>query len=342
MFLLKETTHRMLIEHDPELGHRFVRNGRARLPDERGGHFVVTNSDGFRSDREFVPARRQDAKRVLFFGDSMTAGDFCDNDERFSERVAERFGAEAYNYGLSGSGTDQQLLVLENVAQGVERDLVVWCVLVENIERIKLRARPAVDRTTGATVEVPKPWFELDGEDLVLEGVPVPRVRPPRSEDGPPPASWLNRGLDLYREHPGFAPLRGAVRRLPRVQSEVYRLSGAQPYPDYADPSSKGWRLMAALIRRFAQSAAAPVLLAPLPSYHFYLHGAEPVYQSLFESLAADLDEVSVVDVTTPLCQLEWSTRRRLSFRTDSHFSPLGHEIVASILSEAIADRGLL
>ena len=44
MFLLKDSTHRMLICYDELVGHRFVANQTARVPHERGAYLVRTNA----------------------------------------------------------------------------------------------------------------------------------------------------------------------------------------------------------------------------------------------------------------------------------------------------------
>ena len=111
MFLLDQNTHRMVIQYHPILGHLYVPNLQARVfHHDSGAYYVRTNSEGFRSDSEFEKIVLIDP-RLLFTGDSITAGDGCGNEERFSELVGEVLDAEVYNYGLSGSGTDQQLLV---------------------------------------------------------------------------------------------------------------------------------------------------------------------------------------------------------------------------------------
>src|SRR5207248_1153106 len=119
-----------------------------------------TNSGGFRSDVEFTRARGA-RPRILFFGDSFTAGDGCDNDDRFAERVGRDLGAEVYNYAVAGTGTDQQLLIYERFARDVPADLIVLCVYVENIERITVGFRESFDRSRMRRVLVPKPYFTL-------------------------------------------------------------------------------------------------------------------------------------------------------------------------------------
>ncbi len=57
MFILRQTTHRMVIRHDARIGHLWVRNQIARIPHERGAYLVRTNEQGFRSDRDFESQR---------------------------------------------------------------------------------------------------------------------------------------------------------------------------------------------------------------------------------------------------------------------------------------------
>ena len=137
------------------------RMSRARIPNEDGGYFVVTNSLGFRSDEEFA-FKKGGRPRVLMFGDSYTAGDNVSNCDRFSDVLSELTGAEVFNYGVSGTGTDQHLLTYRKFAADTDADLIIVCVQIDSFHRIQLANRISIDRTTGKRVSVPKPYFELD------------------------------------------------------------------------------------------------------------------------------------------------------------------------------------
>jgi carbamoyltransferase len=362
MFLLNETTHRMLIQYHPVIGHLFVPEQVARIPSERGGYYVRTNGQGFRSDLDFRPERGE-RPRILFFGDSITAGDGCSNRERFAERVGEMLGAEVYNYGLSGSGTDQQLLILEELGRQVEADLIVLSVYVENIERVKAAYRPSVDRVTGRGVLVPKPYFTLRDGELELNHVPVPRERPPgegavqglvdpgaigRREANPRLKPFFDL-VDRLAKNPRFDRLarflqpRNAHEDFTRVRAALMQLSRYQPHPDYLDLESDGCRLLGAILRRFCDSASpTPVLIVPIPSREFYIDGVKPVYQRFYQSLAAPERGVHVADVTRPLMRLPFEKRKRLRFAYDMHLSPYGNDEIARILAATIRERGLL
>lgn len=349
MMLLRQSTHRMTVQYHPRVGFLYVPNLKARIPNELGGYFVRTNSLGFRSEIEFSKPRNG-RRRILFFGDSYTAGDGCDNHQRFPERLGDELDVEVYNYGMSGSGTDQQLLIFEEFARGVEADLIVLGITVENIQRITVAHRESIDRVTGKRVLVPKPYFMLDGNHLRLNQVPVPLDRPDvdsaqaTAVDRNGRAKWIDQSIELYRSLPWLKRAGESVQaRLQKVRGHFLRQIGFQPYQGYTSARHDGWKLMRAIIERFhANTSSIPLLVVPIPTYFFYLHGLKPLYQDLFNSLEAPDRGLHVTDVTTRLVSLPEETRARLSFRHDSHFSPFGHEQVAHLLKEDILARGLL
>ena len=52
-------THRQIIAFNKDIGHSYVPNLNARLLDDHGGYFIKTNSQGFRSDKEFSKRNRE-------------------------------------------------------------------------------------------------------------------------------------------------------------------------------------------------------------------------------------------------------------------------------------------
>ncbi len=334
MFLLRQPSpHRMVIQYHPTVGHLFVPNMTARIPSETGGYYVRTNAQGYRSDADFVP-EKGDRPRIVFLGDSFTAGDGVANGQRFTELVGDALGAEVYNFAVPGTGTDQQMLIYEGFAADVQADLIVFCANVVNIDRNLLSHRESVDRTTGQRVLVPKPYFTLEEGQLVHHHNPVPLERPPAPKQQDGKSGRLNTLRRVYNQ-PGMAPLR-ALYRKSGLRGALKQAANLQPYPDYADEQSEGWQLMAALLRRFiGRAAPTPVLIVPVPSYTFYRDGVEPIYQPRFASLAGK--HVHVMDITTPLRSLPREDIENLAFAHDvHHLSPFGHQQVADILTTEI------
>src|SRR5579864_4794286 len=105
-------------EYDPDIGYRFVPQLKTRVMSGDGGYLVRTNSVGFRSEREF---ERGDSNghRLLVFGDSFTAGDGVSNANRYTDILETLLPPlEVHNFGLPGSGTDQQFIVYCKLAKG--------------------------------------------------------------------------------------------------------------------------------------------------------------------------------------------------------------------------------
>ncbi len=172
---LLNKTYRQIFSYNENIGHQFVPNLNARIINEKGGYYVRTNSSGFRSDIEFKK-EKNNKPRILFFGDSNTAADGVSNGERFSDLVGENFKADVYNYGLSGSGTDQQYLIWKEYARDIKADLIVLGILVENIERNKVALRESINSFTKERSFIPKPYFDYEDNKLILKNYPVPRI----------------------------------------------------------------------------------------------------------------------------------------------------------------------
>ncbi len=354
MFLATESTHRMLIRHDPDIGHLYVPNQVARIPSPHGGFYFRSNSLGFRSDHEYVAsfsASDQGPRpRILFLGDSFTAGDGVDNDQRFSDRVGELLGAEVYNYGLSGSGTDQQLLIFEKFARDVQADLVVLCLQVENMDRIQLGFRPALDRVSRQKVLVPKPYFTLERGELRRHHDPVPRDRPAAATVDatlPSSGSTRHRGLmakaiNFYLKDPRLTDLRNLSRKhLKGVRSLVLRQTHFDPYPDYARDDTPGFQLMRAIVQRLhGAMAGRPLLILPLPNAYYLTHGLQPRFQSQLATLARPAAGLHVGDVTTFLLRQPGAERKRMQLH-DGHYSIHGHAVVAEQTVQELRRLGL-
>ncbi|MFN0101928.1 MAG: hypothetical protein ACKV2U_07545, partial [Bryobacteraceae bacterium] len=336
----------MLIRYHERLGHLYVPNLRARLPNERGGYFVVTNSLGFRSDFEFEP-RRTGRPRILMFGCSYTAGDNCPNEERYSDYLARNLDCEVYNFGLSGSGTDQHLLILREFGRKIEADLAVICVQIDSMKRIQVSHRESQDRVTGRRVLVPKPYFELVDGKLDLRHMPVPLERPDAGSHETPgngSGGWSSRFLQWYRESSVGEAFRQTMSgKLASTRSTLFRLSGVQPYPDFDNEQTPGWALMSTILRQFAEEVKPlPLLIVPIPTHEYYLHGLQPNYQRFFETLEDPAKGIHVTDVSNPLVSLPWEVRQTLAFRVGGHFTPFANEKVAGMMADAIRERKLL
>lgn len=323
---------RSIFQYHPTYGFHFIPGVKARIPHEGGGYLVRANAAGFRSDREFVPHRRPGLRRVLLFGDSYTAADGVSNGARYGDLLEEQLsGIEVYNYALPGTGTDQHYLVYSDVARQLEHDLVIVAVLVENIRRVVAHYR-LFENADGKHVALAKPYFSLEGGDtLVLHNVPVPR--PEVAIDALPAheREHVDRGGD-------FALVRRALNFLgPTVKSLLQGTVGQNPLPAYDSADDPAWRLLRAIVARWIAESPVPVLIVPIPLYHYVEGIADPsAYQARFAELARDT-RAHVHDPLPDLLELPADQRRALRFERDVHPTPFAHRQLARSMAHAVA-----
>jgi len=165
-----------LVCERPELYQQFEPYGYRLWPSRSTYYFyphnnprklsVVSNSDGFRSSREFVEA--DDRLRMLVLGDSFVFGEGVEESERFTNSLeAMRPTWRVDNLGMTGYGPDLMLRALEEVGLRLNPNVVVLCMYTDNFRRV----RP---RYAGVGYETPR--FKLVSSQLV--SVPYPTVRP--------------------------------------------------------------------------------------------------------------------------------------------------------------------
>src|SRR5215212_10148414 len=122
------TQWRSVTQHHPAIGYTFIPGvkARVRLPNEETAYLVRANARGFRCDHEFVAEKRGGTRRALLFGDSFTAGDGVSNGKRYGDLLEQLIdGLEVYNFGLPGTETDQQYLAYQELAVGLEHDVLI-------------------------------------------------------------------------------------------------------------------------------------------------------------------------------------------------------------------------
>lgn len=323
---------RSIFQYHPTYGFHFIPGVKARIPHESGGYLVRANAAGFRSDREFVAPRTPGRRRVLLFGDSYTAGDGVSNGLRYGDLLEKHVaGIEMYNYGLPGTGTDQHYLVYSDVAARIEHDLVIIAVLVENIRRVVAHYR-MFENAEGQRVALAKPYFSLEaGGDLTLHNVPVPKGEMSLDTIPAEEREHVDRGGEL-------ALVRRALNLLgPGVKSLLQSAIGQNPLPAYDSADDPAWRLMRAILTRWISESTTPVLVVPLPLYHYVEGIADPsAYQARFGELA-QTTRALVHDPLPDLLALPMRERRALRFERDVHPTALAHQHLARSIASAVA-----
>src|SRR4030095_7434589 len=149
--------------YDPSRGWRPKPN----LRDVRvfGNKILNTNSIGLRGKKDFSFHKEKGKLRILLLGDSFTFGDEVSDGETYSYYLQQLLpNTEIINMGVHGYGQDQMLILLKEVGVKYEPDIVILGFLPLDMPRNVLGFR-----------DFAKPRFVLEGGELKLTGVPVPR-----------------------------------------------------------------------------------------------------------------------------------------------------------------------
>ena len=314
-------------QYHPLIGFTMMPNVKSRIPSESGGYLVRTNSAGFRSDREFVKPRTPGKFRAILFGDSQTAGDCVSNGQRYGD-IVERLvpDLEVYNYGLSGTGTDQHYLTYQDCAD-VDHDLVIIGMHVANIGRVASRfARFNDDQ--GKEVIYAKPYYSVEQAELQLHHVPVPKAPLTKSTISPQDSAHVDWGANL-------AGLRNIVTKV-GMRDLAQKIVRFQPLPDYEAADNAKWVLLRKILETWIQGSTTPVLLFLVPTWSFTEETSDPTsYQTRYRELAGDTG-CHLHDPLPDLWRHSAKDRRNFRFKNDPHYTVSGHEALAASLAPAI------
>jgi len=322
---------RQLFQYHPDFGYNFVPGLQTRVDHEGGGYLVSVNQAGFRCRHEFVKTKTEGKFRVLLFGDSNTAGDGVSNKDRYGDVLESLLpNLEVFNFGLPGSGTDQQYIIYRELASEIECDLIVIGVLVENIRRVVARYRVYFSQD-GESIIMAKPYFLMDRNgNLTLHHVPVPK--------GPILANTLSLEDRAHIDQGGdHAWIRKQIGKLGSGFKDLAQtITQHQPLPEYEQADNPAWLLLKATIAKWMAETRVPVIIAPLPLYQYIEDMASPQnYQKRFRELE-QMTNVMVHDPLPDFQRVPRSERRSFRFARDPHYTRAAHRVLAESLAPVI------
>ena len=326
-------THRRIVEYDEAIGWRYLPDLKVRVPHEGGGYLVKTNNEGFRCEHDVTSEKPPGTFRILLFGDSFTAGDGVSNQQRYGDLLESRFdNVQILNFGLGGSGTDQQYLIFKQYTDRLDYDLIMISPLVENIRRVSSRYRPVTAREEAEEGFVAKPYFELVNDRLELRNSPVPKGLFKKEELSPHDLQYVDFGGPSRR-------LRSFVtNRLAPLRPLIQRLYRFQPVPGFNTADNPQWVLMSAVLKQWiSERGEHGCVLCPLPLYHHVEGTASSAqYRQRFSELGNTTDG-EIWDPLPALLQLDIAKRRSLRFHSDPHLNREGHKVLADAIEPYLA-----
>lgn len=236
------------LTHDPDLGWRNLADFEGRHITDSFDVAVRFDARGQRRGKAALLVGSAPRPLVLAIGDSTTFGWGVEEEETFVALLRKKLEADIRNLGVTGYGTDQQLLLLRRSLSTQEPRLVI------------------VTHTRNDVYEVQhdylyrrnKPRFLVEGDTMRLTGVPAPRSWLAESshllrtmmkhlgsfdadvETMTEPARAIGRGLimQLYREMYRECFTRGIKFALAAVKSDWLRDFAAREAIPYLDLSS--------------------------------------------------------------------------------------------------------
>jgi hypothetical protein len=286
---------------DPLLGWLPKRNYRSDA--------IQTNSQGIRSKREFTFERTPGTRRIVFVGDSYTWGERTwareiTNEETFVSLIEERLPAtEGLNMGVHGWGTDQQLIYLRQLGLKFQPDIVVLGFFEADITR-------NIANFFGYS----KPYFELEGGELVLKNTPIATGDELLATPFELPSFYLGslirKGMNIVLDRTTLRPIEG--RREWHVTRAIFEAA-----------------------RRDTEAAGAHFVLIDIPTH--IRRRATPV-EATVAKWAADTGThfVSLREHSIQLPRNEWASVH------DGHLTARGHEETAKALMAYFQKAGLL
>ncbi len=291
--------------HDPLLGWRPRPD--LEIPSSWNGKRLTTNSQGFRSARDFTLPKRPSVTRMLALGDSFTFGEEVSDDETWTHQLdAMCPDLEVFNLGVHGYGHDQMLLLLRELGRDYAPDVVLLGYLKTDTYRNLLSFR-----------DYAKPRFELSGGELTLRGVPVPT-----------PAEFLER----ERWRPRLLDF-GVI-----LSTRFQNLSGIRSY-------RKG-RITTALLEGIAlesRALGARSAFAFFPAGSELTDPAESEEsESSLRQSCSEIEGVACTSVAPPLLAAEQREEGCCTEPGGYHWSARAHQLAAESLLDFLLESGLL
>jgi len=267
---------------------------------------IRINEKGLR-DRDYPYERMPGKRRILVLGDSFVFGYGVEQDEIFTEVLEQLLPAtEVINAGVSGYGTDQELLWFRSEGARYRPDLVM----------LLMTGNDDLENHSSLVYWVyPKPRFTLsDRGELQLTNVPVP------------PSPARSRLKTWVLSHSATA-------------HQAYRALGRGLGPAAARGRDRDGLTLALVdeLRREVNGVGARLLVAT--TARFWSYDDRPADEAYAELVTA-LRERGIA--TLDIDRADGYALDQMTIKGDGHWNALGHRFVARLAERVIRQERLL
>ena len=348
--------------YDETLGWKLRPNGQVWNEVKEFRHEVRTNARGFRDD-DHPFERIDDRKRILLLGDSFGMGDGVNRGELFADLLEETLPeTDVINLSVNGYGTDQELLSYQSEGIRYNADVVLLAFMLAN---------DPINNGINEQYGKRKPFFRLDGSDLVLDGVPVPYVQrqqervPILYESQFPRHDWLDTHSALYafvfHRLASINTLRTRWERSGLLHEQIAVFHSGHIWMCAKTPPpelSVAWDITEQLLLRWKRSvldngSIPAVVLIPShlqadPSILETALAARGLDPSLFDPEAPNQRMISFCTRQhIPICDLLPTLQKAATsslpiyYRSNPHWTSEGHRIAAARIAEFLKTERL-
>jgi lysophospholipase L1-like esterase len=309
LLLLPRVAHNdIFVVHDPWLGWKLRRDWTIdrRIPLHDYVSHETSNRLGFRGP-VYPLERPAGTRRIVCLGDSHTEGYTVNDGETWPERMERALNdaASASNpprdptqvmaFGVGGYATDQEYMAWLHEARPFRPDLVL----------LQFCSNDPPDNVSAALWRGRKPRFEHFGDQLVLEGVPVPDDR-------------LSFTHDTFLAHSAIALL---------MQISLGKLAVAHELSTTYD-EKEAWEVTRLLLRALARSVAADG--ARFALFH---SGSDEREADLRLRALCKEESIAFLDVDPAF----GGDYKRFRVKDDTHWNARGHAVVGTLLAKLVA-----
>lgn len=287
--------------HHPQLGWVLQPGARARQTSAEFDVSIAINGAGMREHSDYSPQAAPGMRRVLSLGDSFTFGHGVAQASAYPELLEVWLeDTEVINLAVTGYGTDQQLLLLRQRGLSYHPDVILVGLFEGNVFRNARRYQ----------LIYPKPRFELAPGELVLTGVPVPRL----PDDAAPAERFPLRSLALLGTH----------------ARDLWEHLGY----------GEAWRLTERILGEMRDAAAERgatlfVVVIPKDQAVYGTGWRHRVHQRTLEKIRRLLERNGIAYVDTTPALRAWAREhpsQPLYYPRDGHWTAAGHRVAARAL----------
>lgn len=312
-----------IYQYNPLLGWNLTPHAESRVKNSEYDVIYRINAQGFRDDHDYSLAKQD--KRIVFLGDSFAFGLGVPNRKSIPKQLEEKSGCEVLNMGITGYSPSQYLLLLENAGLHYDPDVAIVSIYTGN----DVYDTGLAEKTTG--LKRNKPYFELVGGQLALEGVPVPEER--EFFDGV--SNKYLKNSKLYNTAKWFTKLKifNLVKNFLRDEAYPFgeKLGIFRSIEDYEN----NLQIIGAALERAKTSlenlgGERVLIVAIMPGYNI----ENDYLQKAFISRLASILESKKINFINILSEME--NLKNYYFPLDMHFNQEGSGLVAEKLHEKL------